>query len=154
MNNKGYTLIELLAVIVVMSVISLIAVTQVLPLLSSSKEAAFALNVNNIGESGRYAKSIDNLEGPNTYSCYSIDYLVDSEYLKDNIKENFDGVVLINPDGKYVVHLIDNINGFKTIHNISDSTATSEDIFASDNTATVFATCADAGASYIEKVMP
>ena len=51
MKNKGFTLVELLAVIVILAVISLIAVPMILGVVEESKKSAFQITCNEIYES-------------------------------------------------------------------------------------------------------
>ena len=48
LNNKGFTLVEVLAVVVILGVIGGIAGSSVLSSINSSKEASYKLMVNNI----------------------------------------------------------------------------------------------------------
>jgi len=50
MNNKGFTLIEVLAVIIVLAIIAVIAVATIVGLIEHSRERTFATSINGIRE--------------------------------------------------------------------------------------------------------
>ena len=48
LNKKGFTLVELLSVIVILSVVVLIATNAVVPMMGSAKKQVFATEANEI----------------------------------------------------------------------------------------------------------
>ncbi len=90
-NNKGFTLVELLAVIVILAVVILIAVTAVIPRMNNAKKKAF------IDESLIYLKA-----GKEAYTtdqnteCYNINEF--DSYVKNN-KDNYNGTLFVNENG-------------------------------------------------------
>ena len=53
LDNKGFTLVEVLAVVVILSILGGIAINGVLSSINSSKEASYSLLVNNIKSASR-----------------------------------------------------------------------------------------------------
>ena len=116
-NNKGFTLVELLAVIVILAVVILIAVTAVIPRMNNAKKKAF------IDESLIYLKA-----GKEAYTtdqnteCYNINEF--DNYIKNN-KDNYSGTLFVNEkgttlnltDGKYYVIT----SGDLSAHDIKES---------------------------------
>ena len=92
---RGFTLVELLAVIVVLAIIMLIAVNAVLPRMNSAREQAFAIEANALMEAAQtyvFNESLSTLGA-----------------LKDcGTVSNYTGKVLLEQDGstyKYKVYL-------------------------------------------------
>ncbi len=86
-NNYGFTLMELLAVIVVLAIVSVIGTSTVLPLLSNVRESAFRVGATNAVKSADSAIRLVELEeqdytndGTNCKIgkkvCFTIDTLV------------------------------------------------------------------------------
>lgn len=96
LNKKGFTLVELLSVIVILSVVVLIATNAVVPMMGSAKKQVFATEANEI------IKHAWNLYGKNGSGtkCYSYQEILEGGTLSKN-DENYNGSVLIeNNDGK------------------------------------------------------
>ena len=68
-NKKGFTLVELLAVIVILGVLLLIAVPSVTTIINNSKEKSFLSAAKLAVESVETAASMETLEGSIT-ACY------------------------------------------------------------------------------------
>ena len=58
LNNKGFTLVELLAVIVVLAVVMVLATTTVLPYMTKSTKNAFAIEANGAIDAAQNAISL------------------------------------------------------------------------------------------------
>lgn len=105
-NAKGFTLVELLAVIVILAIIGIIAIPVVIRSLDNAKKNSFkiyAQRVLNRAKEKRQADELYNFESgilavPN---CYSID---DLELMPD---ERYSGRVVYS-EGEYHVYLSDN----------------------------------------------
>ena len=104
MNNKGFTLVELLAVIVVLGIVTVIGTTTVLPLMSESREKAFRTEATNVLKSAENVKDLVALNqitlpatscNNTTKMCVTIDDLIDLGYYKGN-KDNYSGTVTLN----------------------------------------------------------
>lgn len=98
MNKKGFTLIELIMVIIVIGIVAMIAIQSVTKRISDSKDRAYNIQVNNIENAAKKYMIENNKEDEyhlNTL-CIKISTLQEKNYLeKGNIKnpktdENFD----------------------------------------------------------------
>ena len=99
-NNKGFTLVELLAVIVILAVVILIAVTAVIPRMNSAKKNAF------LDEVKVYTKATDDidLEYTNSTQCVNISE-VNSRYVSKSDNSNYSGALYVFTDGSYILSL-------------------------------------------------
>lgn len=98
MNKKGFTLVELLAVIVILAVIILIAINAVLPQMERARKNAFADEVMNYAKAAesKYVTEAqeEDFEGDITSGiCYSLDKLHGEYVTKNDTK--YDGIVII-----------------------------------------------------------
>ena len=108
MNNKGFTLVELLAVIVILAVVMLIGVTAVLPLINKAQKNSLAsegLGLIEVGKTAFNAQQLGESELhllPNSSYCFSIDWLK-KHNLYEKASDKYFGSVLIyfNKTGKY-----------------------------------------------------
>lgn len=104
-NKKGFTLVELLAVIVVLAIIMLIAVNSVLPLITDARKGAFESSVKIIFEGAENAFTKDMMLGgteiKNKEKCYDISYLVTNGYITKITADNanYVGYVKISEQG-------------------------------------------------------
>ncbi len=124
-NRKGFTLVELLAVIVVLAVVILIAVTAVIPRMNNAKKKALVDEALVYLKAAKEAYSFDP-QLLNASSCTNVTDLngkyvkKDSDNYKGAIKTTYsDGVVsqtIYLTDGKFYVSGSDNI----TSDNVSD----------------------------------
>ena len=81
--KKGFTLVELLAVIVILGIIALITVISVRPLIIKSKEKLAEANIKKIEE---IAEGLHIREGLNSsVTCIDIDELIEKGYLKGSL---------------------------------------------------------------------
>lgn len=102
MNKKGFTLVELLAIIVILGLVTGIAITVILTVLSNAKDKSIELTKRNIREqSEKYIYegfSNSNWKRSNSneeYKCVTVQDLIDVGYYKQSIiEENKD---LIKP---------------------------------------------------------
>jgi len=104
MKKNGFTLVELLAVIVVLGIVMVLATTTVLPLMSQSREKAFRTEANGVlqaAETVRDLYTLGELTMPTnscelgTKMCFTIDDLIDSGYYKGD-KDTYDGTLTID----------------------------------------------------------
>ena len=107
-NRKGFTLVELLAVIVILAVVMLIGVTAVLPLISKAQKSSLASEGLGLIETGKtafqseqLASSTLGLKSTDSY-CFSIDWLKSHNYY-DKSTDIYSGSVYVyfNEAGKY-----------------------------------------------------
>lgn len=94
-NKKGFTLVELLAVIVILAVIILIAVNAVLPQMRKARENSFVDEAINFAKAAETAYVSDSLKGEQK-ECYTIEELKGQYVAKNDVK--YVGKVHINVD--------------------------------------------------------
>ena len=100
-NNKGFTLVELLATIVVITLVMGIAIPYVMNVINNSKNNSRELAINNIKTSAKYyaednsnemiwthERDDANNELENTYTCVSVTDLINKGYLKSSDIKN------------------------------------------------------------------
>ena len=98
MNKRGFTLVELLAVIVVLAIIILLAVPAVTKILDRTRVNAFVVEVNELTKVTRTAYSNALLQGSSgkTTLCYTVDDLIDMGLI-DKAKGDVNGAIVIDP---------------------------------------------------------
>lgn len=112
MNKKGFSLIELLAVIAMLAIIIILAISILLPVGTEAREKAFRLEATNVIDGADkaikdYKEGKIEFEDGKTDKCYNsetknmcftISSLIDLGYydLKDEVKANFKGKVIID----------------------------------------------------------
>ncbi len=126
-NNKGFTLFELIAVIVVLSIVMSIGVFVALPLIDSSKEGGFAATANSVVEAVRNKALSDGVTS-SSKNCYTLGEMIDEGFL-DKISlpkpitatdNGYNGVVLIDEStDSYTIHLIDYANNFRIVKDVT-----------------------------------
>ncbi|MFH0993333.1 MAG: prepilin-type N-terminal cleavage/methylation domain-containing protein [bacterium] len=100
-NKKGVTLVELLAVIVIMGIIAAIAVPAIGGLIQRQKEKAAEADYNQIVEvAGNYAQSEDLASG----ATFTSTDLVTDDYMSS---DPFDSVVTFTVGASYSVTITD-----------------------------------------------
>ena len=107
-NNHGFTLVELLAVIVVLAIVMLVAVQSVLPQMEKARRQTLALDAQTAIESANTyfmnlslssGKGFPSAEGKS--NCVTIKTLVDNGYF--SVKGNYDGKVVVTKQGSNYV---------------------------------------------------
>ena len=97
-NRKGFTLVELLAVIVVLAIIILIAMPAVLSAMEKARKNALkteASEIVKVAQTAYTALAMENKISGTKY-CFSIKYLADNKFMEKTINTNTDhGSVLI-----------------------------------------------------------
>ena len=98
-NKTGFTLVELLAVIVILGIITLIAVTKVIPRSNSAKKKAF------LDEAKVYFKASDEIDlyNDNSTKCINVSEL-NSKYIS-KADNNYSGCMYVYPDGSTKLNL-------------------------------------------------
>ena len=95
-NRKGFTLVELLGIIVVLGIVVSIGIYAVTTSIRKAKEKTYQVTLNTIkDEADKYL--IENkeklffvsLDNGYEYQCVTVQNLIDSGYLKDNVTESF-----------------------------------------------------------------
>ncbi|MBE2923214.1 prepilin-type N-terminal cleavage/methylation domain-containing protein [Anoxybacillus flavithermus] len=105
-NEKGLTLIELLAVIVILGIIAAIAIPSIGGLIENSRKDAHIANAQQMVNAARLAYTADN-----TVTEYTLQYLEEKKYLEP-VKKPGEGSynkqeskVVLGEDGKWIVIL-------------------------------------------------
>ena len=136
MKKNGFTLVELLAVIVVLGIVMVLATTTVLPLMEESRVKAFRTEATAVIETASTVKDLHTLNqvtipstscATSTKICFTVDDLIDLGYHKGN-KDVYDGTVTIDiASDVYTLNLKKN-NEFAIIGgNVKDYIATTTD---------------------------
>ena len=103
MNKKGFTLVELLAVIVILAVIILIAINAVLPQMAKARKNAFADEVMNYAKAAetKYVSDsqdedavIGNIATGICYNLKTPDYGLHGEYVTKN-DNSYTGIIIL-----------------------------------------------------------
>lgn len=106
-NNKGFTLVELLAVIVILAIIILIASNNVLAQMEKARKNALAIEGNTLVNAAKNAYQSDILEGKVTTGdkCYDLkDLYTKGFFSKGKTGEDGDGY-----SGSVLIHPHDNV---------------------------------------------
>ncbi len=127
MNKKGFTLVELLSVIVILSVIVLIATNAVVPMADSAKKQVLAMEANTLVTA---AQTLYVQDGASSSKCYTYDELISSGLIEKE-DESYTGSISIeigeNGNYSYKIWLS---NGQYMINGVSPD-VTSDDVEAS-----------------------
>ncbi len=102
-NNKGFTLVELLAVIVILAVVMTMAVTAVGPLMARARKGALGEEGLQLIESAKTALQLEQMKATSKIKatstvCFSLSYLNKGNYYDKGSSEGYTGSVLV----KYV----------------------------------------------------
>ena len=132
LNKKGFTLVELLSVIVILSVIVLIATNAVVPMADSAKKQVLAMEANTLVKA---AQTLYVQNSSSTSACYSYDELINSGLIEKD-DENYTGSISIevgeNGNYSYKIWLS---NGQYMVNGATPD-VTSDDVEASAENAT------------------
>ena len=130
-KKKGFTLVELLSVIVILSVIVLIATNAVVPMADSARKQVLAMEANTLVKAAQ-TLYVQNNSGNS--ACYSYDELINSGLIEKD-DENYTGSISIEvgEDGNYT-YKIWLSNGQYMINGVSPD-VTSDDVEASADSA-------------------
>lgn len=120
-DKRGFTLVELLAVIVVLAIVMLIAVNAVLPKMEEARRQAFAIEANGflkaamqyvVTESLTSDLVIDDSES----KCVTVEELVDAGHSALN-KKKYSGKVIITKSGNNFLYTAYLANGSYMVQN-------------------------------------
>ena len=104
-NKKGFTLVELLAVIVVLAIIILIAMPAVMSAMDKARRNALVTEANEITKIAQTAFADKQMSASGlTDACFDINWLITEGYM-DKKKDGYSGYVTITlnvNDGKYL----------------------------------------------------
>ncbi len=119
MNKKGFTLVELLGVVVILSIIMLIAIPNVTSVLEKNKRDTYIADAKKLISQAKYEINNSNIEKPNSTQILKIrlSYIGTSEVSKDPDGNQYDlnnsYVIVVRKDGylRYYVNLVTTIDG-------------------------------------------
>lgn len=120
-NKKGFTLVELLAVIVILAVIILIAVNAVLPQMRKARKNSFIDEAINFAKAAETAYVSDQISGESN-TCYTVKYLQEKYVSKADAK--YDGYVQLTIDGDSISKTITITDGANFIVDEVDPSST------------------------------
>lgn len=137
LNKSGFTLVELLSVIVILSVIVLIATNAVVPMADSARKQVLAMEANTLVTA---AQTLYVQNSASTSVCYSYEELIASGLI-DKDDESYTGSISIEvgDNGNYT-YKIWLSNGQYIVNGITPD-VTSDDVEASAEVAST--TCAN-----------
>ena len=95
-NQKGFTLVELLAVIVILAVVILIAVTAVIPRMNDARKGAFADEAMEYIKGAQEAYVESQMEGASGTTCFTVAWL--NKYKIDKKESGYTGFVEISTE--------------------------------------------------------
>lgn len=113
LNKNGFTLVELLAVIVILAVVILVAVNNVIPQMNKAKAGAFkteALSFLDGAEQYYTSQQMTNGEfnetqNGKTLEGVSIKYLVDNKYVKSADVDKYTGCIKYDEKAGFTIKL-------------------------------------------------
>ena len=134
MKKKGFTLVELLAVIVILAVILVIAVPKIMDTINNSKEGTLISSAKLIAAQAE-KKYVENqvLEIYDTIECDEIVKTTDTDYDVCYITFDSDGKASVTIAGKGKFEGMAVCDGTKTDADISSGCYTDEDCFTTSN---------------------
>ena len=96
-NQKGFTLVELLAVIVILAVVILIAVTAVIPRMNDAKKGAFADEAMAYIRGAQEAYVESQMDGSAGSTCFTVAWLNANKI--DKKASDYEGWVSLDSNG-------------------------------------------------------
>jgi prepilin-type N-terminal cleavage/methylation domain-containing protein len=146
-NKRGFTLVELLAVIVVLAILMLIATNNVLPMIEKAKKGAFVTTANQFVDSAMNMQMYNNLSTTSAASnslCTTPDSLISGGYVDKVSSGTYTGTVYIGrkDDGTYLKYICikDIKNNYNICKDVSNVNVIADDVKAGDPTATPMGT--------------
>ena len=96
-NKKGFTLVELLAVIVILAILMLVASTNIFNILDNARRGSFRTEFLTLLESAETTASMDLMNGTLSQTNNTKCYVIDQSPLKENFSNNgnYTGSVLV-----------------------------------------------------------
>ena len=130
-NKKGFTLIQLLAVIVILAVILVIAIPRILDVIETSKKDSFKTSAQLIADSAekKYVENkLNNIDEEIT--CENVSKLSKEDYESCKITFDNEGNAKVTIEGKGKFKDLAICNGTKTSVELSDTCSTDAKYFA------------------------
>lgn len=142
-NTRGFTLVELLAVIVVLAIVMLAAVQAVIPRMNEARRQVFAIEANGIIDSAQTYFMNNSLMGNNTNSlpvaegaikCVTVATLIDNGY--SDLSKSYSGRVAVKKSGNLYIYVASLQNGQLMVMNrgVEDTMKYNKDITSADVT--------------------
>lgn len=133
MNKKGFTLVELLAVIVILAVVMLIGGTTVLPMMQKAQKSSLGTEGVSLKKAAENAFNSELIKGANSgfkftdRVCFSIAYLCNKGYYDKGCsgisrKDKYGGSVLVEPGDGQVKYTMWITNGTYSFMGDMDAT--------------------------------
>jgi len=133
LNKNGFTLVELLSVIVILSVVVLIATNAVVPMMSGAKKQVLATEANKFIAA---AKTLYVNQGITGTKCYSYDEIINSGIIEKN-DETYSGSFLIEENSGKYTYKIWLANGTNMVDGKSPDITSDDVIESSDDASSV-----------------
>lgn len=143
MNKKGFTLVELLAVIVILAIVMLIAVTAIGPIMSKSRKGALGNEGIFLVDAAKTAFQAEQLSAnsavkSNSSVCFDLEWLYSNNYFEKGAANSYTGSVLAEQagNGKVTYHFWISNGSYAFVnatvdYNIDDATVVKEEASAS-----------------------
>ena len=143
-NKKGFTLVELLAVIVVLAIIMIIAIPQVMDSMASAKKNSLLVEARKVLNKTMEKVQVNSMESKATTGCFKIttNGTADTDINVDT-GNKYKGSVNVAADGTYKIYITD---GEYEIYDVTNSSLgnSSAAAYDSTHTDTMFAKCGSA----------
>ena len=137
-NKKGFTLVELLAVIVILAVVILIAVTAVIPRMNDARKGAFADEAMAYIRGAQEAYVESQMGESEVSTCYTVAWLNANKI--DKKDSTYEGYVTLDANGKGTAYITNN----KYMINGGTGSLSKTNVVAAGTLETQPSTCVDA----------
>ncbi len=144
-DTKGFTLVELLAVIVILAVVMTIAVSMVGPLMTRARKGALGEEGLSLIGNAKDAYQLEQMKAngaikPTSSVCFSLAWLHNNDYFEKGSDNSYTGSVLVKYEDKKYSYSFWISNGVYTFANISQQ---GYDYEQAEDGATASETCGD-----------
>lgn len=125
-DTKGFTLVELLAVIVILSIIMIMAVTAVGPMMAKSRKGTLGAEGLDLIKAGQTAYQLEQMKATSAVKststvCFSLNWLYNNDLFEKGSNQGYTGSVLIaydsvNKNYSYSFWISNGVYTFKDIN--------------------------------------